>query len=75
MNFNRAALLRAREDAQLTQEQLAVKAGSSFTTVNRLEGGKITSPSFGTISKLAEALGIDVADLLILDDDKNGATV
>jgi len=74
MNFNRAALLRAREDAQLTQEQLAVKAGSSFTTVNRLEGGKITSPSFGTISKLAEALGIDVAALLILDDDKNGAT-
>jgi transcriptional regulator with XRE-family HTH domain len=73
MNFNAAALLRAREDANLTQEQLAVKAGSSFTTVNRLEGGKITSPSFATIAKLAEALHVDVADLLILDDDKNGA--
>jgi transcriptional regulator with XRE-family HTH domain len=73
MNFNRAALLRAREDAQLTQEQLAVKAGCAFTTVNRLEGGKITSPSFLTIAKIAEALSVDVAYLLILDDDKDGA--
>jgi transcriptional regulator with XRE-family HTH domain len=67
MRFNGQALLHAREAAGLTQEQLAVKAGASFTTVNRLELGKIDSPNFKTIANLADALGVDAADLLILE--------
>jgi transcriptional regulator with XRE-family HTH domain len=68
MRFDRAALLRARTKANLTQEQLAVKAGSSFATINRLEAGKIRDPRFSTISKVAAALDVDVAELVILDE-------
>jgi transcriptional regulator with XRE-family HTH domain len=64
MRFNPTALLKAREAADLTQEQLAVKAGSSFTTVNRLELGKIENPSLATVLKLADALDVDVTELL-----------
>ena len=70
MRFDPAALFRARSQKGLTQEQLAVAAGTSFTTVNRLEGGKI-EPTLATINKLASALEIDADELLIFEE--NGA--
>lgn len=47
----------------MSQEQLGVKAGLSGRTVARIEssGG---SPRFDTIRRIADALGVDPADLI-----------
>jgi transcriptional regulator with XRE-family HTH domain len=42
----------------LTQARLAQEAGLSPTTVSSIETGKIGRPHFGTIGKLAQALGV-----------------
>lgn len=47
-----------------TQGNLASRAGVSPTTVSGIESGKIDRPHFGTIRKLAEALGIPPEDLV-----------
>jgi transcriptional regulator with XRE-family HTH domain len=52
---------RLRQAKGWTQEQLAVYAGSSQPTVNLLEAGK-RNPSATTLEKLAQALGVEVAD-------------
>jgi len=51
-----------RERAFLTQAELAEAAGISLITLNRLENGK-QKPSFKTIRKLAEALGVKPGDI------------
>jgi DNA-binding XRE family transcriptional regulator len=54
------ALLRARKEAGLTQEQVAQRMGTTKSAVSRLEGsfGKAThSPSFATLKKYAAACG------------------
>ncbi|NHL85625.1 XRE family transcriptional regulator [Lactobacillus helveticus] len=48
------ALLKAREDAGLTQRELAEKAGVPQSTVARIERGNSTSTK--TLSKLASAM-------------------
>lgn len=53
---------RLREERGWTQAQLAVYAESSQPTVNQVESGK-RNPSTRTLQKLAEALGVEVADL------------
>lgn len=50
------ALMRAREAAGLTQQQLADLADVSRVTVSRIERGRI-SPSFRTLGVLAAAMG------------------
>src|SRR3982750_1592198 len=55
---------RLRGRIELTQEELAEKAGVSPTTVVRLERGEIRQPRAGTLKKLAGALGIDAGELL-----------
>ena len=50
------ALMQARENAGLTQEQLAEKSKISRVTINRIEKGRI-SPSFRTLGILADAMG------------------
>lgn len=58
-----ALILRQRRDeAGLTGEQLAMKAGLSKGFISQLETGSRT-PSTETLGRLAEALGIGVADL------------
>ncbi len=52
-----------RTGAGLSQEQLAVKAGLSSATVGRIEAATHT-PSLATLAKLAEALGVTVAQLV-----------
>lgn len=49
------ATIRARKEAQLTQEQLAERMGTSQTAIARLEGGQL--PSMKTLKRLAEATG------------------
>lgn len=47
----------------LTQEELAEKAGIGKNTVNRMERN-LTEPHMSTLRKLAEALGVDPAELV-----------
>ncbi len=47
-----------------TQARLAREAGVSPTTVSGIETGKIGRPHFGTLGKLARALGVAPGELL-----------
>src|ERR687898_1914454 len=47
-----------------TQTRLAREAGVSPTTISGIETGKIVRPHFGTIGKLARALGVAPEELL-----------
>jgi transcriptional regulator with XRE-family HTH domain len=51
-----------RKQAGMTQDALAAAAGLSVDMVSRIEAGA-TGARFGTIEKLAEALGVDAAEL------------
>ena len=57
-------LLRARRLKMWTQGRLAGEAGVSPTTVSGIENGRISSPHFGTVRKLARALSVDPSGLL-----------
>lgn len=47
-----------------TQARLAREAGVSPTTVSGIETGKIGRPHFGTLGKLARALGVEPGEFL-----------
>lgn len=68
MKFSGQRLLRAREAANLTQEQLAFRAGTTASTISRLEGDK-RPPTLDTIAKLADALGVSLDSLLSPNGD------
>ena len=53
--------LRAEQD--LTQEELAERAGTSPTTISNLESGKIKNPHYRTLRRVATALGVGVEEL------------
>jgi transcriptional regulator with XRE-family HTH domain len=53
----------ARAEAGLTQEQLAEGAGVHPTFISNMERG-YSSPTLGTLVRLAAALGSDPADLV-----------
>lgn len=57
-------LARIRERRMWTQAKLAQEAGVSPTTVSGIEGGRISRPHFGTLRKLARALGVPAEELL-----------
>ena len=50
------SLVRARTEANLTQEQLAERLGTTQSAVARMEGGRV-SPSIATIRRYARATG------------------
>lgn len=56
-------LLRYRTDAGISQEELALRADIDRTFVSRLERG-IRQPTITTLIALAEALGVNAADLV-----------
>lgn len=58
-----ARLKTEREHALLTQQELAERAGLGFPTISRIENDRV-EPHFRTIRKLAEALGVDPAELV-----------
>src|ERR671913_1941635 len=53
-----------RERRMWTQGRLAEEARVSPTTISGIESGRISRPHFGTIKKLAGALGVDPRELL-----------
>ncbi|RYQ41641.1 helix-turn-helix transcriptional regulator [Bifidobacterium pseudolongum] len=53
------AVSRAREQAHLTQEQLAERSGLSRNTIIRIERGN-TNPSMKTLDRIARAMGKQV---------------
>lgn len=52
-----------RERRMWTQARLAEEAGVSPTTVSGIESGRIERPHFGTVRKLAGALGVEAEEL------------
>jgi transcriptional regulator with XRE-family HTH domain len=54
---------RTREQALLTQQELADRAGVGLTTLNRIENDR-AEPQFRTIRKLARAMGVDPKTLI-----------
>jgi transcriptional regulator with XRE-family HTH domain len=54
---------KAREQALLTQEELAERAGIGTATLNRIEKDRV-EPHFRTIRKIAKALGVDAKELI-----------
>jgi transcriptional regulator with XRE-family HTH domain len=55
-----------RERRMWTQARLAEEAGVSPTTVSGIESGRISRPHFGTLRKLARALGVEPEELVSL---------
>jgi transcriptional regulator with XRE-family HTH domain len=53
-----------RERRMWTQVRLAEEAGVSPTTVSGIESGRISRPRFGTLRKLARALGVVPEELI-----------
>jgi|GEM_PF-1905790 len=53
----------AREDASLTQAELARRAGLSLFTLAKLEQGKVSQPSFFTVLVLIEQLEISLDEV------------
>src|ERR687897_3387625 len=53
-----------RERRMWTQVRLAEEAGVSPTTVSGIESGRISRPHFGTLRKLAGALGGEPRELV-----------
>lgn len=57
-------LVGVRERRMWTQARLAEEAGISPTTVSGIESGRIGRPHFGTLRKLARALGVEPEELV-----------
>jgi transcriptional regulator with XRE-family HTH domain len=58
-----ASQLRAlRVHAELTQEQLATRAGIALSTLRKIETGKVNEPGYFTIVAMLHALGVTRSD-------------
>ena len=57
-------LQRARQAANLTQQQLCQKAGLSYSTLAKIERGAIKAPSIFTIQTIARVLGLSLDELV-----------
>lgn len=59
-------LRRARD---LTQEELAQRAGLDYKYLQKLEGKDPSSPTLSTLEKLARGLGVSLTELIALIDE------
>lgn len=62
---------RLRKDRNLTQDELAEKAGITKSAISRYESGK-RQPTIDTLGRLANAFGVNILD--ILDENSANAT-
>ncbi len=66
-----AAVRRLREDQGLSMEALAYRAGITLNTITRLELAQ-SEPGWMTVRKVANALGISLAELAAaIDAEEN----
>jgi transcriptional regulator with XRE-family HTH domain len=56
-----AAVRRLREERGLTMEALATRAGVTISTISQLERAK-SEPGWMTVRRVAEALGVSLAE-------------
>ncbi len=54
-----------REQNEITQRELSIMSGISYSTLTKLETGIIKNPSFLVILKISRALDIKLDDLLV----------
>ena len=62
MRINRIKLVTELARRDMTQRRLAELAGVSRSTINYIKSGKSSSDEVGT--KIAEALGVDVTEII-----------
>src|SRR5215210_3401546 len=67
-------LVAIRERRMWTQGRLAEEAGLSPTTVSGIESGRISRPHFGTLRKLAGALGVEPRELVSSSGEEDVAS-
>ena len=53
-----------RKKLNLSQEELAQKAGITYSTLIKIESGANDNPTVKTLAKIAKALDIKIDDLL-----------
>lgn len=58
MGFNIALL---REQKNMTQEELSIKANVSRAIISGLESGRVKQTTINTLRKLADALEVDIS--------------
>jgi len=63
------AIRQVREDRQLSQDQLASKAGLDRSYVSSIENGK-RNVSIQNLSKIANSLGVSLTEIVQLAEDR-----
>lgn len=58
------AIKSIRESKKLTLRDLAKKANLNFSYICLLENGQRNNPSYKTLSKIADALGVGIDELI-----------
>lgn len=64
-----------RERANLSQEELARKAGVSQQAISMLENENRKNPRIDTVVSIAKALGLKVSDLISEVEDTTGEKI
>jgi transcriptional regulator with XRE-family HTH domain len=60
----RTKLAKLRLERGISQEELAAVTGISIATYRRLERGEITNPGVAYLSNCAQALGVELDDVI-----------
>ena len=53
-----------RKEQNLSQEQLAKRAGVTYSALTKVEGGTIKNPTVGTLRKIADAVNTSIDALI-----------
>ena len=64
-----------REELALSQTALAKEAKVDVTSLNKLEKGKLETPSSEFVQKIAKRLGVTIEELLSKEDEINGLKI
>lgn len=65
------AIRQLRDDAGLTQEELAGRADVPLAELRQIEGGEVDA-DWGTLRRLSQAMGVELADLFRLAQKREG---